>query len=327
MKWLRQASIGILAAVLCATFVPAAHAARILSVGVAYDTGGPGDHSYNDAVAAGIAEAKKLNVISVSATVTVGSESDRELRIRSLIKKGCNLVIVVGGDYASAVKIVAKGNPTRQFAIVNDATVKLRNVESLVFSERQGGYLAGVAAALVSKTGKIGLIGTKGQVKDSRIGFISGARSTKKSIVIQTRYRKQLWGTLATSMIADGVDVIFLTTTGSDAEVFTAVTSANTHGKNVGLIGIEPDQYLTLVASARKYILASVVKRVDRVVVDAITKAVAGQTLKDPLDPLIGSHGRRYGIADGGIEISLWGATIAKYNQAINAAALKAGEL
>jgi basic membrane protein A len=327
MRRRRITLVGILVAGLCATFTPGAQAARTLSVGVAYDTGGPGDHSYNDAVAAGIVVAKKLYAINVSATVTVGTESDRELRIRSLVKKGCKLVIVVGSEYATPLKIVAKDYPTHQFAIVNDATVNSLNVASLVFAEGQGGYLAGVAAALVSKTARIGVIGYSGQSRDFRTGFVAGARSTRKGIRIQSRYGKQSWGAFATAMIAGGVDVIFLTTPGSDKEVFDAVISANAQGKNVGLIGLEPDQYLTLAASAEKYVLASVVKRADRAVVNVIAKSFAGRSLKDVLDSVAGTYGRRYGIAEGGIEISLWSPTIAKFTHAINAAAIHAGEL
>ena len=128
-------------------------------------------------------------------------------------------------------------------------------------------------------------------------------------------------------MIASGVDVIFLTTAGSDSDVFNTVISANRHGKTVGLIGLEPDQYLTLVASARKYILGSVVMRVDKAIVNAVSESVAGRSLLDVLDPVAGIYGRQYGISDGGIEISLWSPTIAKFNEAINAAARRAAKL
>lgn len=319
--------IGILVLSMCATLTPAAQAAAPMSICVAYDTGGPGDHSFNDAVAAGMVVAKKLYAINVTATVTIGSETDRQLRIRSLVKKDCALVIAVGSGYATSLKAVAMDYPSRQFAIVNDAKVDALNVACLVFAEGQGGYLAGVAAALVSKTAKIGFIGNSGQAKDFRTGFISGARSVKKTIGIQAKYGSTSWGALAKVMIASGVDVIFLTTNGSDSEVFNAVISANTHGKNVGLIGLEPDQYLTLAASARKYVLAFVVKRVDKAVVNAVAEAVAHRSLTDVLDPVVGIYGRRYGISDGGIEISLWSPSIAKFNKVINAAAIRAGEL
>src|SRR5487761_2231938 len=135
---------------------PAAHAAQQLNVGVAYDTGGPGDHSFDDAVAKGIATAKKKITFQVTATVTIGSDSDREMRLRSLVAKACNPVIAVGSAYAPSVRKVALDFPSTQFVLVNDASVNMLNVTSLVFSENQGGYLAGVTAALASKSGKIG---------------------------------------------------------------------------------------------------------------------------------------------------------------------------
>ena len=327
MKCRRLAYVAVLVAVMCATVLPAAQAAKVVRIGVAYDTGGPGDHSFNDAVAAGIVVAKKLYGVTVTATVTIGSEADREMRIRSLVTKGCDLVIVVGSEYAASVRKLAMDYPTHQFAIVNDASVDVLNVESLVFSERQGGYLAGYSAALVSKNAKIGLIGDSRQTSEYRTGFIAGARATGKKILVQFKYGNRSWGALAKKMIASGVDVIFLTTAGSDSDVFNAVISANRHGKTVGLIGLEPDQYLTLVASARKYILGSVVMRVDKAIVNAVSESVAGRSLLDVLDPVAGIYGRQYGISDGGIEISLWSPTIAKFNEAINAAARRAAKL
>ncbi|MEK6648834.1 MAG: BMP family ABC transporter substrate-binding protein [Actinomycetota bacterium] len=318
---------GVVIALLSTTLAPSAQAITTTSICVAYDIGGPGDHSFNDAVAAGIITAKKRSAIVVDATVTIGSDADRELRIRSLVKKGCDLVIVVGSAYAPAVKIVATEYADHQFAIVNDASVDLLNVASLVFAEDQGGYLAGVAAALVSKKAKIGLIGNSSQSSDYESGFIAGARATKKKIAIVTKYGEDSWGALAETMIASGVDVIFLTTAGSGSEVFNVVVGANKNGKKVGLIGVEPDQYVTLAASARKYILASVVKRVDRAVVNVIGEAVAGRSLTDLLDPVLGICGHRYGITGGGIEFSLWSGTVAKFSKAINTAAQKAAKL
>jgi basic membrane protein A len=64
------------------TMLPLAQATAPLHVGVAYDTGGPGDHSFDDAVVRGLAIAQKRFPIQVSATVTVGSDADRELRLR-----------------------------------------------------------------------------------------------------------------------------------------------------------------------------------------------------------------------------------------------------
>lgn len=327
MKFRRLALAAIMALTTLSATLPSAHAATILSVGLAYDTGGPGDHSFDDAVAAGITAAKKRFQFDVTATVTIGTDEDRELRLRSLVAKGCNPVIAVGSGYAVALQKVALSFPDHQFVIVNDATVAMLNVTSLVFAENQGGYLAGTAAALVSTTGKIGMIGSSSQTSDYESGFKVGALAARKGVAVDVEYGAGSWGALTKAMINRGADVIFLTTSGSASDVFGAVASASNNGKRVGLILVEPDQYVTVAASAKKYILASVVKRVDRAIVDAISEATFNRTITDVLDPAAGIYGRRYGIQNKGIELSLWSPRVSKYRKVINVAAQKAGKL
>lgn len=306
---------------------PPANAAGPLNVGIAYDTGGPGDHSFDDAVVKGIASAKKRFAFQVAATVTIGSGADRELRLRSLVAKGCNPVIAVGSGYATSVRSVALDFPSTQFVLVNDASVNMLNVTSLVFSENQGGYLAGITAALASKSGRIGMIG--GSIADSvyEKGFSAGAREAKKDITIDVRYSDDSSVVLTKALISAGSDVIFLTRTGSVSDVLNTVVNANKNGVKVGLILIEPDQYVTLAADAKKYILASLVKRVDRAIVDVIAESSSGRTIIDVLDASSGIYGRRYGIQNGGIELSLWSPLVAKYRKVINLAAIKAAKL
>ncbi len=327
MKFGRSIAIGVTAALASMLFVsaPTSQAAATLRVGVAYDTGGPGDHSFDDAVAQGLALAKKSFSIVVSATVTVGTDSDRELRLRSLVAKNLNPIIAVGSAYASALKTVALAYPSTQFVIINDATISMLNVTSIVFSENQGGYLAGVAAALATRTGKIGLVGT--QVSQYESGFTLGARDVKKDVTVLSRYGPGSLADMSSTLINAGVDVIFLTAPGSDSDVLSTVVNANSNGSKVGVILIEPDQYVTLTTSSKKLILASLVKRVDRAIVNVISEASAGRTLLDVLNARSGIYGRRYGIQNGGIELSLWSPRMAKYRKVINSLAPKAAKL
>jgi len=309
------------------TLETTSQAASNLRIGIAYDIGGPGDHAFNDAVADGIALAKKRFQIQVVATVTTGSESDRVLRLKNLVAMGLEPIIAVGGGYAAAVKEFAQLYPNHQFVIVNDASIALPNVASLIFAEDQGGYLAGVAAAYATKAGRVGLIGASSQSNKYEIGFLAGARATKKGLTFDIKYSKDSGGATATVMISGGVDVIFLTTTGSDSEVLDAIVSANKNGVNAGLIVVEPDQYVTLTSGTKKYILASVMKRVDKAIVDFISESVAGRSPVDVIDSKLGIYGREYGIQNRGIEISLWSPSLAKYRKSIYLAALKAGKL
>jgi basic membrane protein A len=327
MKMRRMLTSAIATAIVVTqfAFLPVAPAASVLSVGVAYDTGGPGDHSFDDAVAKGLESAKKRFNIQVTAAVTIGTDADRELRLRFLVGKDCNPIIVVGNGYANALRIVSVIYPSTQFIFIDNASIAMLNVTSLVFSENQGGYLAGVTAALATRSGKVGIVGTAKSAYES--GFIAGAQETKKGIKIDGRYGLDSAAALTRLLINSGSDVVFLTTLGSDSDVLNTVVRANARGAKVGLIVIEPDQYVTFSAGARKYILASLVKRVDRAIVDVIAESTQGRTVIDILDAQLGIYGRRYGIHNHGIELSLWSPLVSKYRKVINLAAIRAAKL
>ena len=124
-----------------------------LKVGMAYDIGGRGDGSFNDAAAAGLEKAiADLGVVQQNtkelAAAANESEDAAATRLRQLVSEGYNPIIAVGFKYATALKTVAAENPQTQFAIVDDSSVELPNVTPLVFAEEQGSFLVGAAAAL-----------------------------------------------------------------------------------------------------------------------------------------------------------------------------------
>ena len=169
---------------------PAATAASKVKVGLAYDIGGRGDKSFNDSAAAGLDLAKKkFGVTAKEVTVTTGSDSEREDKLRLLAKAGYNPIIAVGFLYAGPIKAVASDYPNVQFGIIDDASVDLLNVAGLVFAEEQGSYLAGVAAALASKSGKVGYIGGVRipLLQKFEAGFVAGVKATKKSVTVDVK--------------------------------------------------------------------------------------------------------------------------------------------
>ena len=92
------------AATLAATaFVaPSASAASKVKVGLAYDIGGRGDKSFNDSAATGLEAAKKkFGITAKEVTVTTGSDSEREDKLRLLAQAGYNPIIAVGFLYQS----------------------------------------------------------------------------------------------------------------------------------------------------------------------------------------------------------------------------------
>ena len=333
----------VAATVMAATaFVAPATAATTVKVGLAYDIGGRGDKSFNDSAAAGLDLAKKnLKVTAREVTVTTGSDSEREDKLRLLAKAGYNPIIAVGFLYAGPIKKVAADYPNVSFGIIDDSSVDLLNVAGLVFAEHEGSYLAGVAAALATKSGKVGYIGGVRipLLQKFEAGFVAGVKATKKSVTVDVKYVTEppdFGGfndpakakVIAKGMIDDGTDVIYSAAGGSGAGNFAAATDAAKAGKKVWTIGVDSDQWQTASAAEKKNMLTSMIKRVDRAVYDVIATAVAGSSVNDVLDES-GIYGRVYDLSLGGVGVSYSGGYINKYKAQIDkaAAAIKSGKI
>ena len=343
-KVFRLVAVIAAAAIAATAFVaPSATAASKVKVGLAYDIGGRGDKSFNDSAAAGLdAAKKKFGVTAKEVTVTTGSDSEREDKLRLLAKAGYNPIIAVGFLYAGPIKAVASDYPNVQFGIIDDASVDLLNVASLVFSEEQGSYLAGVAAALGSKSGKIGYIGgvRTPLLQKFEAGFVAGVKATKKSATVDAKYVTEFpdfsgfndpakLKVIAKGMIDKGADVIYSAAGGSGAGNFAAAVEAGAAGKKVWTIGVDSDQYLTVSADEQANMLTSMLKRVDRAVYDVISAAVNGKTVNDVLDAAAGTVGRSYGLELDGVGVSYSGDYITKYKDQIDKAAadIKSGAI
>jgi basic membrane protein A len=314
-----------------------------VKVGLAYDIGGRGDKSFNDSAALGLDEAKaEFGVEAREVTVTTGSDSEREDKLRLLAEAGYNPIIAVGFLYAVPLKAVAADYPDINFAIIDDASVAAPNVAGLIFAEEQGSYLAGVAAALESKSGKIGYIGGVRipLLQKFEAGFVAGVKATKASATVDVKYVTEppdFGGfndpakakVIAKGMIDKGADVIYSAAGGSGAGNFAAAIDAGAAGKKVWTIGVDSDQYLNASAAEQANMLTSMLKRVDRAVYDVISAAVNGSTVSDVLDAAAGTVGRTYGLDLDGVGVSYSGDYITKYKDQIDKAAadIKSGAI
>lgn len=313
----------IVAALMLLSIAPAQ--ADVVTVGVAYDTGGVGDLSYNDAVAAGIALEKKNGAnFNLEVAVTDGSAKNREARLRSLIAKGANPIIAIGKEYAPAIAKLSIEIPEVQYAIMNDASVEGLNVTALVFNEKQAAYLAGVAAAYASRSGKVAMIATSSQSELYLEGFAAGVEASKKKVRSSVQYVSTNSTIAAKKLIASGADVIFISVPGSITDVFETIVKANSKTKKVGLINFEPDQYLTVTKATKKYLYATVEKKVNIAMRDWIDLALQGGQFLDFLDNERDIYGRRFGIKEKGIEIALHLPELAALSSEINRAATPA---
>ena len=309
-----------------------AHASSTV-IGIAYDIGGRGDRSFNDAAAVGLEKASKQFSFTVQPVVTDGTTTDRDHRVRSLIAKNCNPIIVVGAGYAPLIQALAVEFPNTQFAILNDASIDALNVTSLIFADTQGAYLAGFSAALASKTGKVAMIANSNQADIYQNGFLAGVVASKRAVTSTVKYVNGSSVTAAKQAMDAGSDVIFIARPGSDSEVFAAIVARNKakekskNFKPVGLITFEPDQYVTVTRASKKYLYASVVKHVDKAMYDVIANAVTGKQVFDVLDADVGIYGHRYTVLDGGITFTTYLPALTAASATINKAAATASKI
>lgn len=307
--------------------IAAPQARAATNICIAYDTGGPGDRSYNDATLAGIKKAQNQYTFTFESVVTDGTNADRSKRLRTLTSKGCATIIAVGGQYAKVIEPLAVEFPNTQFAIIGDASIAALNVTSIIFSQNEAAFLAGYSAALSTKSGRVAMVTTPSSADAYENGFLPGVLATKKNVRSFVKYTATESAISAKALITLGIDVIYDATTGSADGLFEAIVKANTSksrkksAPEVSLIITEPDLYLNVLPTTSKYLIASVVKRVDIAVSAIIGKAVNNSQLSDVIDAKAGIYGHRYGIADKGIEIVIKSKALAAQSAAINAAA------
>ena len=320
----------VVIAVLVTALLPiSASAEPALTVGVAYDIGGRGDRSFNDASYLGLEKAQKQFDFELVPVVTDGSSADREKRIRSLIAKNCDPIIAIGSGYAPTLQALAVEYPSTHFAIINDASVAALNVTSVIFADNQGAYLAGFSAAQLSKSGKVAMIANPDQADIYKEGFAAGVTAAKRKVIPIVKYVSGSYS-LATSQVLDaGADIVYVTTQGSDSEILKVIASrgAKKKGAPIGMINVEPDQFITVTNSTKRFLLATVIKRVDKAMYDIVALSVAKKQYLDILDEGVGIYGRRYGITGGGIELTIRSNSLLRLSSAINVAAATAEKI
>ena len=278
----------LLAAAAAATLtlgLPAVALAQTAQPAVVYDAGGKFDKSFNEAAYNGIERYKK-ETGGAYLDFEIQNDTQREQAFRRMAQKGANPIIGVGFTQASAIEKVAKEFPQLKFAIV-DMVVNLPNVQSVVFKEQEGSFLAGMAAALSSKTGKVGFVGGMDVplIRRFQCGYEQGAKyANPKAEVLanMTGTTPAAWsdptrgGELARNQFSRGVDVVYAAAGGTGVGVYQAAKDA---GKLA--IGVDSNQNHLHPGT----MLTSMTKGVD-VAVFNIAKSVKDGTFKAGISAL-----------------------------------------
>ncbi len=269
---------------------------------VIYDMGGKFDKSFNQSAYDG-AERWKKESGKPYLEFEVSNPAQREQAKRRMAERGANPIVGIGFAQGSSLEKVAKDFPKLQFAIV-DMVVNLPNVQSIVFKEHEGSFLAGMMAAMASKTGKVGFVGGMDipLIRKFQCGFEQGAKYVNPKIGVSanmTGTTPSAWNDpargaeLAKAQFAGGVDVIFAAAGGTGGGVYQAAKDA---GKLA--IGVDSNQNHLHPGT----MLTSMVKRVDVAVYNAfkgITPGITALGLKEGgVDVAIDEHNAKLVSAD-----------------------------
>jgi len=197
-----------------------------------------------------------------------------------------DLICVTGFTFADALGEVSKLYPDQKYMIVDVDWVAGPNVMQFTFSEHEGSFLVGVAAALKAQADgiakpKFGFIGgvPGAVITKFEIGYIEGIKSILPNAEVVDYYAND-WGkpelakAQAKNWYDSGVYAIYSAAGGTGNGTIAQAKEYRSQGKNVWAIGVDSDQYEEGVyVEGKSAVLTSMLKSVETATLNAL-KAV-----------------------------------------------------
>jgi basic membrane protein A len=265
-------------------------------VGLVTDVGTLEDKSFNEASWAG-AQDGATAISGKSSNIVTKAPADYATNIKTFVDQGYGIIVTVGFALGDATFKAAKDNPKVKFigvdqgvcvdeqgnndttfACKGDASKLVPNYQGLVFKEDQVGYLAGVIAASISKSGIVGTVGginTIPAVTRYINGYKNGALAVNPNVKVLVQYVSTditkafndpgTGKSIAQQMIGQKADVIFQVAGLSGSGAIEAACAA----PGVAGIGVDVDQSKSL-PNLAKCIVTSAEKKLANAVSAAI---------------------------------------------------------
>lgn len=218
--------------------------------------------------------------------LTSKAQEDYEPNLGLLVTEKVGLAVGVGFMIENALEAAAKKHTGTRFLLIDspllDAQNKpytLPNVQTVVFREHEGSFLAGALAGLASSSGKVGFVGGMELpiIKKFEAGFIAGLKTVNAQAADQAK--RVYTGSFDNSsagkragldLYNQGVDIVFHA---AGADGLGVIQAAKEQNKLA--IGVDSDQ----AHLAPQNVLTSMVKQVDYAIYTAV-KSVADNTFK-----------------------------------------------
>ena len=278
-----------------------------VKVGMMTDSGTIDDKSFNQGTWNGIKryESEKGTIVSQYIQPTGESTQDYLEAANNLIAAGNEMIVAPGFKFEEAIGQLQSENPDLKFVIIDGQPIvgyegtgdnkiaiyeEAENTVSIYFAEQEAGFLAGVAAALETKTGKVGFIGgvILPAVQKFGYGFVMGVAYANANLGTTVEVADYLYnGTFddvtggqaqAGGMYDKGIDVIFVAAGGVGNGVISEAKQRAEAGEEVYVIGVDVDQYDEgIISDGSSVILTSAIKRIDNAAYDKIDELVNGE--------------------------------------------------
>lgn len=263
-----------------------------LKIGLITDVGGVNDGSFNQSAWEGLEKAGEDLGVEVN-YLESSTDADYQPNMETFVDEDYDLIISVGYMLADATREAAEANPDTKFAIIDDATIDLPNVTSLMFKAEQASYLVGYVAGLTTKTNNIGFVVgmTNETMNQFGYGYCAGAIDANPDITVQqfnaNSFADSATGkTMANTAITNGADIVFQAAGATGLGVIEACQEAGVYA-----IGVDSDQS----SIAPKTVLTSAMKRVDNAVYDAVQELI---------DDKLEGGVQTFDLAAGGVDIA-----------------------
>ena len=264
-----------------------------IKVGMMTDSGTIDDKSFNQGTWEGIERYKEENGTIETQYIKPGGEATQDYleAADNLLAKGNELIIAPGFKFEEAIGKLQAENPETKFVIL-DGEPKggvAENSVGICFAEQEAGFLAGIAAALETKTGKVGFIGGMviPAVQKFGYGFVTGVAYANANLGTNVEVADYLYnGTFydvqggqaqAGGMYDKGIDIILVAAGGVGNGVIAEGKVRAEAGDDVYVIGVDVDQYEDgIISDGSSVILTSAIKRIDNAAYDKIDELVNG---------------------------------------------------
>ncbi|WP_414839105.1 BMP family lipoprotein [Carnobacterium sp. TMP28] len=269
------------------------------TLGMVTDLGSVNDKSFNQSAWEGLQKLEKDKGFEVK-YLEPKADSEVEPSLLQFVNSKTDLTWATSSTLADAVTTIAGNNPDAKLGIVDAEVEGIENVVSVSFKENEGAFLAGVVAASMTETDKIGFVGGMEipVIQRFHAGFEAGVKAVNPDAQVVVNYvgvfnRVDMGKSAASTMYNDGVDIIFHAAGGTGNGVFNEAQERFDNGEKVWVIGVDKDQSLEF---GDDITLTSMMKNVDNAVYEISEKTADGN--------FPGGEVVRLGLAEDGVGLA-----------------------